>query len=105
MTLPANSSVFIHDLSQTLAQNAPYLTLEFLKEWTIGFGRADIAQKTACLQYVSPWISNLETFASPSRDDAEQSIKQVAEIIRSLISITSTERKVGFPLWLWKRMS
>jgi neurofibromin 1 len=95
MTLPANSLAFVHNLSETLAKNAPYLTLEFLKEWTIGFGRADVAQKTACLQYVGPWISNLEPFASPSRDDAEESTKQVAEIIRSLISITGTERKVS----------
>jgi hypothetical protein len=95
MTLPANSLAFVHNLSETLAKNAPYLTLEFLKEWTIGFGRADVAQKTACLQYVGPWISNLEAFASPSRDDAEESTKQVAEIIRSLISITGTERKVS----------
>ena len=94
MTLPANSLAFVHNLSETLAKNAPYLTLEFLKEWTIGLGRADVAQKTACLQYVGPWISNLEAFASPSRDDAEESTKQVAEIIRSLISITGSERKV-----------
>jgi neurofibromin 1 len=98
MTLPANSLAFVFGLSQTLARNAPYLTLEFLKEWTIGFGRADVAQKTACLQYVGPWISNLEAFASPSRDDAEESCKQVAEIIRSLIAITGFERKVGLPM-------
>lgn len=95
MTLPANSLAFVFGLSRTLAKNAPYLTLEFLKEWTIGFGRADVAQKTACLQYVGPWISNLEAFASPSRDDAEESCKQVAEIIRSLIAITGFERKVS----------
>jgi neurofibromin 1 len=107
MTLPANSLAFVFGLSQTLARNAPYLTLEFLKEWTIGFGRADVAQKTACLQYVGPWISNLEAFASPSRDDAEESCKQVAEIIRSLIAITGFERKVSLTIDMdadWQRL-
>ena len=72
----------------------PQLTLELLKEWTIGFAQADITQKTACLHYISPWLSNLEIFAKPSREDGKQSVKLVAEIMRSLLAVTIAERTV-----------
>jgi len=82
----------VYKLSKTLATSAPNLTLEFLKEWTIGFTKADIAQKSACLHYVAPWLSNLDLFAKPTRDDGVENIKLVAEIVRSLISLTVSEK-------------
>lgn len=95
LTIPSNSLSFARSLSKGLAKSAPQVTLEFLKEWAIGFAKADIPQKTACLLYVGPWISNLNTFAKRSRDDSQDAIKQVGEIIRSLLSITIVERKVS----------
>jgi neurofibromin 1 len=94
MVIPTNSLTFAYHLSKSLSRSAPHLTLDFLKEWTIGFARADVPQKTACLQYVGPWIPNLSTFAMPSRGDGAESKKQVEEIIRNLISITAAERRV-----------
>ncbi|KAL7420982.1 Ras GTPase activating protein ira2 [Cryptotrichosporon argae] len=93
LVIPSNSLRFILSLSEALAVSAPQLTLEFLKEWTIGFAKADTAQKTACLQYVAPWLANLEHFAKPSRDDGLESVKQVGEIVRNLIGLTVVERR------------
>lgn len=81
-------------ISRQLAASAPQLTLELLKEWVIGFSKADITQKTACLHFVRPWLVNLESFAQPSRDDAAESVKQVSDIVKSLIAITTAERQV-----------
>lgn len=93
LLIPTNSLSYVYKLSKQLATSAPNLTLEFLKEWTIGFAKADTPQKTACLHYVGPWLNNLELFAKPTRDDGVESVKQVAEIVRSLISLTVAEKR------------
>lgn len=93
LTIPSNSLSFVHKLSKALATTAPNLTLEFLKEWTVGFAKADTPQKAACLHYVGPWLKNLELFAKPSRDDGIENAKQVADVVRSLIALTVAERK------------
>jgi neurofibromin 1 len=95
LNIPNNSLNFVQNLSSALAKSAPHLTLELLKEWTIGFNRGDLAQKTAGLHYVGPWILNLELFAKPSRDEGMQAVKQVEEIVRALISATVSERRVS----------
>jgi neurofibromin 1 len=102
LTIPSNALSFARHLSKGLAKSAPQLTLEFLQEWAIGFAKSDLPQKTACLLYVGPWISNLNTFAKRSRDNSEESIKQISEIIRSLLSITIAERKVSQSLSRWR---
>ncbi|ODN95826.1 neurofibromin 1 [Cryptococcus wingfieldii CBS 7118] len=93
LTIPNNSLSWVRDLSNALANSATHLTLEFLKEWTIGFSKADIIHKTASLHYIGPWLLNLDQFSRPTRDDAEESVKQVKEVIRSFISITVAERR------------
>lgn len=95
LTIPNNSLSWVHDLSRVLANSAPHLTLEFLKEWVIGFSKADTPLKTASLHYVGPWLANLDQFSRPTRGDAEESVKQVRGIVRSLVSITVAERRVG----------
>lgn len=94
MEIPFNCLPYINSLSRALATSAPHLTLEFLKEWTIAFSRSDPIQKSASSLYVAPWLSNLEIFARPSRDDGEANTKVVEEIIRSLVGITVVENRV-----------
>ena len=93
LTIPQNSLAFTYQLSKSLASSLPHLTLEFFREWTIGFTKAPPVQKTACLHYLTPWLSNLELFAKPGRDDTVDTTKQAAEIVRSLVSLTVTERR------------
>ncbi|KIR99934.1 neurofibromin 1 [Cryptococcus deuterogattii 2001/935-1] len=93
LTIPSNSIPWVHDLSCALANSASHLTLEFLKEWVIGFSKADTPLKTASLHYVGPWLAHLDQFSRPTRDHAEESVKQVRGIVRSLVSITVAERR------------
>lgn len=96
--VPRNSLVFAQSLSRSLAVNSPQLTLDFIKEWISSFPRSGIPQQTACVQYIGPWLPNLEAFAKPSRDDAAETVKQVTEIIRGLISLTVSEYTVSLVL-------
>lgn len=93
LLIPSNSLSYVYKLSRALAMSAPNLTLEFLKEWTIGFAKAETPQKTACLYYVGPWLNNLELFAKPGTDEGIEGVKKVADIVRSLIALTVSERK------------
>ncbi|WVR09039.1 hypothetical protein IAU60_006099 [Kwoniella sp. DSM 27419] len=93
LMIPNNSVDFVVNLSRALAASIPNLSLEFLKEWTIGFATADTPQKIACLQYVAPWLANLDEFSRPAREDSQESIKQVKEIVRLFIALTIAERK------------
>lgn len=102
LTIPSNSIFWVHDLSCALANSASHLTLEFLKEWVIGFSKADTPLKTASLLYVGPWLAHLDQFSRPTRDHAEESVKQVRGIVRSLVSITVAERRVSSQLLLSK---
>ncbi|WVQ63868.1 uncharacterized protein L199_002024 [Kwoniella botswanensis] len=93
LSIPNNSLAFVGTLSKALAASVPHLTLEFLKEWTLGFGKADTPLKTACLHYVGPWLVNLDQFSRPTKEDGLESIRQVREVVRALIGITVTERR------------
>ena len=95
LDIPTNATNFIFSISHALAEAAPNLTLEVLKEWTIGYSKVDTSQKTACLSYVVPWLANLDLFSKPCLEDGVESRKQVAEIIRSLVAITISERRVS----------
>ena len=101
LAIPGNSLAFNQELSRSLATAASHLTLEFLKEWTIGFSKAEITQKIASLQYVQPWLANLDTFSRPSRETGIESIKQIEEIVRSLAAITVAERRVRWLRTTW----
>lgn len=94
LLIPNNSLGLVVELSGSFATSAPHLTLDFLKEWTIGFTKADLSQKTACLYYVAPWLVNLDRFARPSREGGIETVEQVGEIMRSLLSVTVAEHQV-----------
>ena len=101
LDIPTTATSFIFSISHALADAAPNLTLEVFKEWTIGFSKADTSQKTACLSYVVPWVANLDLFSKPCLEDGIESRKQVVEIIRSLVAITTSERRVSIYKMAW----
>ena len=59
LCIPANNTIFIKLISETLALNEPHLTLEFLEECIQGFGNSNIEMKHLCLEYITPWLPNL----------------------------------------------
>lgn len=88
--IPSNNTIFIKHLSETLAANDPHLTLEFLKECMQGFRESTIELKHLCLEYMTPWLSNLVRFYKP-HDEGGKRQKQVMEILDDLITLTVQE--------------
>lgn len=88
LALSANTMTFVADLSKDFAAAAPGVTLEFLLSFFEGFERATTSQKTACLQYMAPWLSNLVMFTHTSRDEHREYQKRIKEILSHLIAIT-----------------
>ncbi|XP_071652258.1 neurofibromin isoform X3 [Temnothorax longispinosus] len=91
--IPSNNTIFIKHLSETLAANDPHLTLEFLKECLQGFRASTIELKHLCLEYMTPWLSNLVRFYKP-RDEGGKRQKQVTDILDDLITLTVQETEM-----------
>lgn len=85
---------FVTQLSAAFAQAVPQATLEFLKEWSIGFNKVADAQKTASLLFVSPWLANLDMFAAPNEKGVDH-MRDVRDIVRNLINLTAAEKSVS----------
>lgn len=86
LLLPHHSLGFAVDVSRQLAGVAPDLTLDFLKEWTIGFDKAARAMQIAALHYVGPWLANLAEVGNRP---------EVGEVVRGFISVTIAEYAVS----------
>uniref|UniRef100_V5ET08 Ras GTPase activating protein RasGAP n=2 Tax=Kalmanozyma brasiliensis (strain GHG001) TaxID=1365824 RepID=V5ET08_KALBG len=91
LALPANTMAFVTDLSKDFAVAAPGVTLEFLLSFFDGFERASPSQKTVCLHYLSPWLSNLVMFVHTSREEQGEHHRRIKEILGHLISITTKQ--------------
>ncbi|XP_011426816.1 neurofibromin isoform X4 [Magallana gigas] len=88
LCIPANNTIFIKLISETLAVNEPHLTLEFLEECIQGFGNSNIEMKHLCLEYITPWLPNLTRFCKHSDENKRQ---KVALILDKLITMTIEE--------------
>lgn len=64
LCIPSNNTLFIKSVSETLANNEPRLTLEFLVECIQGFRVSTIELKHLCLEYMTPWLPNLARYAN-----------------------------------------
>lgn len=88
LALSANTTTFVAELSRDFAVAAPGVTLEFLSSFFEGFEKAAPGQKTACLQYMAPWLSNLVMFTHSARDDQREYLNRIKEIFMHLITMT-----------------
>jgi neurofibromin 1 len=88
LCIPSNNTIFIKSISEKLASKEPYLTLEFLEECIAGFRSSTIQLKHLCLEYMTPWLSNLTRFC---RHNDENKRQKVAQILDKLISMTIEE--------------
>uniref|UniRef100_A0ABM5EN50 Neurofibromin isoform X1 n=1 Tax=Pogona vitticeps TaxID=103695 RepID=A0ABM5EN50_9SAUR len=91
LCIPANNTLFIVSISKTLAANEPHLTLEFLEECISGFSKSGIELKHLCLEYMTPWLSNLVRFCKHN-DDAKR--QRVTAILDKLITMTINEKQM-----------
>lgn len=85
----------VSELSRDFAVAAPGVTLEFLLSFFEGFEKASMSQKTMCLHYMSPWLSNLAMFTHTSREQQGEYQKRIKEILGHLINITVKQPDVS----------
>lgn len=88
LCLPANSTAFIVNISEKIAQNQQNLTLEFLSECFIGFQKSSEPLRYLCLDYMIPWLPNLSKFCQNSSVENDQDTIKTKEVLRNLIDLT-----------------
>ncbi|KAK2488647.1 hypothetical protein MC885_008821, partial [Smutsia gigantea] len=95
LCIPANNTLFIVSISKTLAANEPHLTLEFLEECISGFSKSSIELKHLCLEYMTPWLSNLVRFCKHNDDAKRQRITDLLDVVLDSFIKTSATGGLG----------
>ncbi|KAI9597754.1 hypothetical protein BDF19DRAFT_434347 [Syncephalis fuscata] len=93
MCIPANSGSFVKAISEKLASTEPHLTLEFLSECFVGLNKSSKPLKSFCLEYMTPWLANLDRFIHVGNDDSQRGLTKVNELLHQLIDLTVKKRK------------
>ncbi|KAI8363872.1 hypothetical protein EDC96DRAFT_558843 [Choanephora cucurbitarum] len=88
LCIPSNSSNFIVNISESLAQSEMHLTLEFLNEALTGLLKCDDSMRQLCLDYMAPWLNNLAVYARHSPDDHKKNLAKTKDVIKLLIDLT-----------------
>ncbi|KAH8096624.1 hypothetical protein BXZ70DRAFT_945419 [Cristinia sonorae] len=92
--LPGHPGQFVTQLSEKLAMFAPQLTLDFINEISSGLDKTTWAQRINCLQYISPWIKNIEQFTDPGSKYYEHSGTKFRDCIRVLIDLSLADHEI-----------
>ncbi len=95
--IPAHPMSFVMLLSEKLASFAPHLSVDFLTEVSTSLTREKLAipQKLSCLQYMSPWIKNLNKFSNPASELYDSTTK-LRDCFKALVELTLREQDVCF---------
>jgi hypothetical protein len=94
VTVPYSPSVFVVRLSEQLAHLLPYLTLDFVTEVCTTLGKQSVATRLQSIQYMSPWIANLQHFSNPASPLHEPSGAKLRDAIRLLVDFTTNDPDV-----------
>lgn len=84
LCLPANSTEFIVSISEKIANTEPSLTIEFLNECIMGYGKSEQSLRYLCLLYMTPWLPNLALYYGRSAEDQTR----LKDLLRLLIDLT-----------------
>nr|CAG8557750.1 86_t:CDS:10 [Entrophospora candida] len=100
LCIPANNTGFILRFSEKLALSDKTITLEFFKEFFVGFEHSSTSQKHFCLEYMAPWLPNLAVIGKNSLENQQRT----REIIKNLIEMTTKETEmynaIQLKVWL-----
>jgi neurofibromin 1 len=80
-----NDRAFVLYVSEYLARSQPQFTLQFIDESILSLQSASILQKALCVEYISPWLSNLQLYA-------ELPTEKMKHLIQVMIQMTITEQ-------------
>ncbi|KAJ7668141.1 hypothetical protein B0H17DRAFT_990194 [Mycena rosella] len=107
--VPGDPMSFIVSLSESLADFAPQLTLDFVSEISAamtGIDRTSISQRVSCIRYMSPWIKNLALFVNPTNPLYERSGARVRDAIRVLCDMSTSQPDLtsGTQKYVWSEV-
>ncbi|KAH7098759.1 hypothetical protein BKA62DRAFT_711739 [Auriculariales sp. MPI-PUGE-AT-0066] len=86
--IPSNTAASAIPFCEALAKFSPNLTLDYIYEFCANFDKLSAGQKAISLQFVTPWIKNLNIFLNPSSTLFDAGKGKLRECLRNLIDIT-----------------
>lgn len=96
LCIPANSTDFIVNISESLSTTEQHLTLEFLNECLVGFSKSNELMRHLCLDYMAPWLRNLALYTRSTPDDNNKQLSKTKDVLRLLIELTTSRADVGY---------
>ncbi|KAI1178220.1 hypothetical protein F4777DRAFT_586841 [Nemania sp. FL0916] len=96
--IPMDANQFIVNISKTLAQEEPQLTVDFLNEFFIGWDNFSDEQKPLSLAYMAPWLPGLRTSVLSDESDSERGKEKIATIFQKLIDSAVMDTSLSLAL-------
>jgi len=90
IAVPYNSEHFVVRVSEELAKSEPDMTLEFLQQAIEAISNGDKTSRFVVLDYIKPWLTNLEVIARPRAGDNETQTK-ILDILNLLVVLSIRE--------------
>jgi neurofibromin 1 len=98
LSVPANPSQFIVDVSKQLSDSEPQLTADFLNEFFVGWESFPFHQRPLSLAYMAPWLPGLRTHVLATEVDGEKAREKIAGIFRKIIDVAMSDPSLGIIL-------
>lgn len=92
--IPGSPVTIITQLSEKLAAFAPELTLDFITQVCVELVKTTVLRKAICLQYMNPWVKNLNKFCDPTDKLYELSGARLRDCIKNIIEVTVQDKDV-----------
>ena len=90
IAVPLNSKPFVVRVSEELAKSEPNMTLEFLQQAIEAISNGDKTSRFLVLDYIKPWLTNLEDISRPCADNNDNQTK-INDILNLLVVLSIRE--------------
>lgn len=94
--MPSNTAASAMPFSEALSKFAVHLTLDYIFEFCASFDKLSQGQKTISIQFVSPWLKNLNAFVNPLSPLFDANKSKLRECLRFLIDITVKDPEASY---------
>lgn len=81
-------------INELISTMLPHLTLDFISEVANTIEKGWVTQRLHSLEYMSPWLKNLNNYVDPTHSAYDHSSARVRDCIRVLIDITLGDLQV-----------
>jgi hypothetical protein len=81
-------------VSERLAGALTYLTMDFVSEVCMNLSDLKVRERLESIQFLSPWIVNLQKFCDPTHALYEGSGARLRDTVRTLVDLTTNDSDV-----------